>query len=40
MIRGGFYSSGEDAGLYTINASIPTSFATQGIGFRCVQDLI
>ncbi len=40
MIRGGFYGSGEDAGLYTANASVPTSFATQGVGFRCVEDLI
>ena len=39
MIRGGYYSSGEDGGLYTVNASIPTSFATQGIGFRCVEDV-
>jgi len=36
MLRGGFYGSGEDAGLYTINASVPTNFATQGVGFRCV----
>lgn len=38
MIRGGFYGSNEDAGLYTTNASVPTSFATQGVGFRCVED--
>lgn len=37
MIRGGFYGSDSDAGLYTINASVPTSFATQGVGFRCVK---
>lgn len=40
MIRGGFYNSAGDAGLYTVNASVPTSMATQGIGFRCVEDLI
>jgi formylglycine-generating enzyme len=40
MIRGGFYGSNQDAGLYTTNASVPTSFATQGVGFRCVQDVI
>jgi len=39
MIRGGFYGSGSDAGLYTVNASVPTNFATQGVGFRCVQSL-
>lgn len=38
MIRGGFYGSNQDAGLYTINASVPTGFATQGVGFRCVKD--
>ncbi len=40
MIRGGFYNSDTDAGLYTMNASVPTSFATQGIGFRCVEDIL
>lgn len=40
MIRGGFYGSGEDAGLYTVNASVATSFASQGIGFRCVEDVL
>ena len=40
MIRGGFYASGDDAGLYTVNASVPTSFASQGVGFRCVEDVL
>lgn len=40
MIRGGFYGSETDAGLYTINASVPTSFASQGVGFRCVEDML
>lgn len=40
MIRGGFYGGGEDAGLYATNASMPTNFATQGVGFRCVSDVI
>jgi formylglycine-generating enzyme required for sulfatase activity len=39
MIRGGFYGSNQDAGLYTVNASVLTSFATQGVGFRCIKDL-
>jgi len=39
MIRGGFYGSNQDAGIYTTNASVPTSFATQGVGFRCVKDM-
>jgi len=38
IIRGGFYGSGSDAGLYTLNASVPTNFAAQGVGFRCVKD--
>lgn len=36
MIRGGFYGSGSDAGVYTLNASVPIQFAVPGIGFRCV----
>ena len=40
MIRGGFYGSGDDAGLYTVNATVQTSFATQGVGFRCVKDIL
>lgn len=37
MIRGGYYDSGTDAGIYTIHAdTIPTS-ASIGIGFRCVK---
>jgi formylglycine-generating enzyme required for sulfatase activity len=39
MIRGGFYGSGEDGGVYTVNASVPTNFATEGLGFRCVEDV-
>jgi formylglycine-generating enzyme required for sulfatase activity len=40
MIRGGFYGSEEDAGLYTVNATVATNFASQGVGFRCVRDII
>ena len=40
IIRGGFYGSGSDAGLYTLNASVPTNFAAQGVGFRCVKDVV
>jgi formylglycine-generating enzyme required for sulfatase activity len=39
MIRGGSYTSQTDAGLYTVNAAIETSFASRGIGFRCVEDV-
>lgn len=37
MIRGGFYGSGKDAGLYTVHADTPTNSASAGIGFRCVK---
>ncbi len=40
MIRGGYYGSNQDAGLYTVNASVSTAFATQGVGFRCVKDVL
>jgi hypothetical protein len=37
IIRGGYYDSGTDAGIYTIHAdTLPTS-ASVGIGFRCVM---
>ena len=37
IIRGGFYGSGSDAGLYTVHAdTLPTS-AVAGVGFRCVK---
>jgi formylglycine-generating enzyme required for sulfatase activity len=39
MIRGGFYGSGSDAGIYTVNAGVPTGFSSQGVGFRCVEDV-
>lgn len=40
MLRGGFFGSENDAGLYTVNASVPTDFASQGVGFRCVEDVL
>jgi formylglycine-generating enzyme required for sulfatase activity len=39
MIRGGFYGGGSDSGLFSINATVDTSFASAGVGFRCVYDL-
>ncbi len=38
MMRGGFWSLKEKAGLFTVNASIPTSFSANAVGFRCVKD--
>lgn len=37
MIRGGFYGSGEDAGVYTVHADVPPTTAGEAIGFRCVK---
>lgn len=37
VIRGGFYASGKDAGMYTAHMDTPTNAANAGIGFRCVR---
>jgi formylglycine-generating enzyme required for sulfatase activity len=37
MMRGGFYGSGEDGGIFAINAAVPHSFVGSGVGFRCVK---
>lgn len=37
MIRGGYYDSGSDAGIYTIHADTLPTTASIGIGFRCVK---
>ncbi len=37
MVRGGYYDSGTDAGLYAVHADTPTNAASIGIGFRCVK---
>lgn len=39
MMRGGFYSSREDSGIYAIHADIEPSFSSGAIGFRCVRDI-
>lgn len=39
MIRGGFYGSGEDGGLYSIHADIDTNFNSPATGFRCVTEM-
>lgn len=37
IIRGGYYDSGDDGGIYSVHAdTLPTS-ASIGIGFRCVK---
>lgn len=37
IIRGGYYDSGTDAGLYVVHADTPPTTAGTGIGFRCVK---
>ncbi len=38
MIRGGFWSLKERAGIFDVNATIPTSFIGNAVGFRCARD--
>jgi formylglycine-generating enzyme required for sulfatase activity len=38
MIRGGFWSLKEKAGIFSVNATIPTSFVGNAVGFRCARD--
>lgn len=37
MIRGGYFGSGSDAGLYAVNAITPPSFTGFAVGFRCAK---
>lgn len=39
ILRGGFYGSGSDGGLYSAQAKTPYSLASAATGFRCVQTL-
>jgi hypothetical protein len=38
-MRGGFYSSSRDGGVYTLQATLPTDVGTAATGFRCVYEL-
>lgn len=40
IMRGGFYGSGEDGGIFTQNITVGLNFATAGTGFRCASDVI
>lgn len=40
IVRGGFYQSGKDAGIFAQNISIALDFSGAGIGFRCVRDIV
>ena len=37
MIRGGFYGSGSDGGVFAVQAATKPTFTGTAIGFRCVQ---
>jgi hypothetical protein len=37
MVRGGYYDSGSDGGVYAVHADTPANAANIGIGFRCVK---
>ncbi len=39
VVRGGFYASKSDAGIFAINATVQFDFRSAGIGFRCVKDI-
>lgn len=39
ILRGGFYGSKSDGGIFSQNITIPLSFASAGVGFRCIKDL-
>ncbi len=39
ILRGGFYGSGADAGVFAQNLSVPLDFRSAGVGFRCVKDI-
>lgn len=39
LMRGGFYGSQRDAGIYALHAAIDATFSSAAIGFRCVRDL-
>lgn len=39
LMRGGFYGSRNDGGVYAIHAKTEPTFASGAVGFRCVKDL-
>lgn len=39
IIRGGYYDSGTDGGLFAQNIAVPLDLQTNGIGFRCVESV-
>lgn len=39
ILRGGFYGSGSDGGIFSQNIASNLDLTTVGVGFRCVKDL-
>ncbi len=39
IIRGGFYGSQTDAGIFAQNLAVPLDLRADGVGFRCVKGL-
>lgn len=39
VLRGGFYGSEDDAGIYAQNLAVPLDLRTVGVGFRCLRSL-
>lgn len=39
FLRGGFYGSGSDGGIFSQNISTSLDLAAVGVGFRCVKDI-
>mgnify|MGYP002620799647 CR=1 FL=1 len=39
MLRGGYFASDSDGGLYAQNLAAPFDLRTSGVGFRCVRSL-
>ncbi len=35
VMRGGFYGSGEDGGVFSMNIEVLPTFSSSGVGFRC-----
>jgi formylglycine-generating enzyme required for sulfatase activity len=40
IMRGGFYGSENDGGLYGAHSAVVPEFAGEAVGFRCIQDFV
>lgn len=38
VIRGGYWKSRSDGGLYSVNIAVPPSFTGEAVGFRCAKN--